>query len=51
MKVSTLADYFDTLRTPPGFRKLDGNEVEMWSDYVDEVDVLASRLKETQALC
>ncbi len=50
MKVSILDDYFDTLRTLPCFRKLDGHEVEIWNDHVDDVDVLAQRLKETQAL-
>jgi hypothetical protein len=32
MKVSILDDYFDTLRTLPCFRKLDGHEVEIWND-------------------
>src|SRR5579884_3865420 len=50
MKVSILDDYFDTLRTLACFRKLDGHEVEIWNDHVDDVDVLASRLQETDAL-
>ncbi len=50
MKVSILDDYFDTLRTLPCFRKLDGHEVEIWNDHVDDIDVLAHRLKETEAL-
>ena len=50
MKVSILDDYFDTLRTLPCFRKLDGHEVEIWNDHVDHVDVLAQRLRETEAL-
>jgi D-3-phosphoglycerate dehydrogenase len=50
MKISILDDYFDTLRTLPCFRKLDGHEVEIWNDHVDDVDVLAHRLKETEAL-
>lgn len=50
MKISILDDYFDTLRTLDCFRKLDGHEVEIWNDYVDDVNVLASRLKETEAL-
>jgi len=50
MKVSILDDYFDTLRTLPCFRKLDGHEVEIWNDHVDAVEVLADRLRETEAL-
>ena len=50
MKVSILDDYFDTLRTLPCFRKLDGHQVEIWKDHVDDVVELARRLKETEAL-
>src|SRR5260370_36543990 len=50
VKVSILDDYSDTLRTLRCFRKLDGHEVEIWNDHVDDVDVLAHRLRETEAL-
>ncbi len=50
MKVSIPDDYFDTLRTLPCFRKLHAHEVEVWNDHVDDVDVLAHRLRETEAL-
>ena len=50
MKVSILDDWFDTLRTLPCFRKLDGHQVKTWNDHIDDVDVLAHRLKETEAL-
>ena len=50
MKVSILDDYFDTLRTLSCFRKLDGHDVEIWNDHVDDIEVLAGRLKETEAL-
>jgi D-3-phosphoglycerate dehydrogenase len=50
MKVSILDDYFDTLRTLACFAKLDGHEVEVWNDHVEDIDVLADRLRETQAL-
>jgi D-3-phosphoglycerate dehydrogenase len=50
MKVSILDDYFDTLRTLACFRKLDGYDVEIWNDHVDDVAVLAHRLRETEAL-
>jgi D-3-phosphoglycerate dehydrogenase / 2-oxoglutarate reductase len=50
VKISVLDDYFDTLRTLPCFRKLDGHEVEIWSDHVEDVKVLAHRLRHTEAL-
>jgi D-3-phosphoglycerate dehydrogenase / 2-oxoglutarate reductase len=50
MKVSILDDYFDTLRTLPCFRKLDGYEVTVWNDHVQDTGVLAERLKDTEAL-
>jgi D-3-phosphoglycerate dehydrogenase len=50
MKVSILDDYFDTLRTLSCFRQLAGHEVEIWNDHVDDVDVLACRLRDTEAL-
>jgi D-3-phosphoglycerate dehydrogenase len=50
VNVSILDDYFDTLRTLDCFRKLDGHAVEIWNDHVDDLDVLAKRLRETEAL-
>ena len=50
MKVAILDDYFDTLRTLGCFRKLDGHEVVIWNDHIQDVDALASRLKDTEAL-
>jgi D-3-phosphoglycerate dehydrogenase len=50
MNVTILDDYFDTIRTLPCFRKLDGHHVEIWNDQVDDVDALAERLKDTEAL-
>ena len=50
MKVSILDDYFDTLRTLDCFRKLEGHAVTIWNDHVPDVDTLAERLKDTQAL-
>jgi D-3-phosphoglycerate dehydrogenase len=50
MKIAILDDYFDTLRTLPCFRKLHGHEVAVWHDHTDEIDVLAERLKDTEAL-
>ena len=50
MRVTILDDYFDTLRTLPCFRKLEGHQVEIWNDHVQEIDALAERLKDTEVL-
>jgi D-3-phosphoglycerate dehydrogenase len=50
MKISILDDYHDTLRTLPCFSKLAGHDVKIWNDHVHDVDLLAERLKETEAL-
>ena len=50
MKVSILDDYFDTLRTLDCFRKLAGHEVTIWNDHVQDVDALAERLRDAEAL-
>lgn len=50
MKISILDDYHDTLRTLECLRKLDGHEVEIWNDHVQDVDMLVQRLKNTEAL-
>lgn len=50
MKITILDDYFDTLRTIPCFKKLDGHDVTIWNDHVQDIDPLAERLKDTEAL-
>jgi D-3-phosphoglycerate dehydrogenase len=50
MKVTILDDYFDTLRTLDCFRKLAGHDVTIWNDHLQEVDALAERLEDTEAL-
>ena len=50
MKVSILDDYHDTLRTLACFAKLKGHEVTIWNDHLQEVEPLAARLRETEAL-
>ena len=50
MKISILDDYHDTLRTLACFTKLAGHDVEIWNDHVQDVDALAERLKDTEAL-
>jgi D-3-phosphoglycerate dehydrogenase len=50
VKVSVLDDYFDTLRTLKCFAKLAGHDVKIWNDHVQDVDRLAERLADTEAL-
>ncbi|WP_193142119.1 D-2-hydroxyacid dehydrogenase family protein [Meridianimarinicoccus sp. MJW13] len=50
MKVHILDDWFDTLRALPCFRKLDGHDVTVWTDHVEDIDTLASRLSGAEAL-
>jgi D-3-phosphoglycerate dehydrogenase len=50
MKISILDDYHDTLRTLDCFKKLAGHEVKIWHDHVQDVDALAERLRDTEAL-
>jgi D-3-phosphoglycerate dehydrogenase / 2-oxoglutarate reductase len=50
MKIAILDDYFDTLRTLDCFHRLDGHQVTIWNDHVEDVDVLAARLRDTEAL-
>jgi D-3-phosphoglycerate dehydrogenase len=50
MKISILDDYFDTLRTLDCFAKLKGHDVTIHNDHVQDVDALAERLKDTEAL-
>ena len=50
MKISILDDYHDTLRTLDCFTKLTGHAVEVWNDHVQDIDVLADRLRDTEAL-
>jgi D-3-phosphoglycerate dehydrogenase / 2-oxoglutarate reductase len=50
MRITILDDYFDTLRTMPCFRKLDGHHVDIWNDHVQDTDALAERLRDTEVL-
>jgi D-3-phosphoglycerate dehydrogenase len=50
MKISILDDYHDTLRTLACFKKLHGHDVKIWNDHVQDVETLAERLKDTEAL-
>jgi len=50
MKIAVLDDYQDTIRTLACFTKTAGHEVTIWKDHTKDVDVLADRLKDTEAL-
>src|SRR6201995_3115740 len=50
VKISVLDDYFDTIRTLDCFKKLAGHDVKIWNDHVQDVDALAERLADTEAL-
>jgi D-3-phosphoglycerate dehydrogenase len=50
MRVTILDDYFDTLRTLECFERLNGHEVTVFTDHVQDVDQLANRLHDTEAL-
>ena len=50
MQISILDDYFDTLRTLKCFGKLAGHDVTVWNDHVQDVETLAERLCDTEAL-
>ena len=50
MKISILDDYHDTLRTLRCFSKLASHDVTVFNDHVQDVDALAERLKDTEAL-
>jgi len=50
IKISILDDYHDTLRTLACFEKLKGHDAEIWNDHVQDVDRLAERLRDTEAL-
>lgn len=50
MKVHILDDWFDTLRTLPSFRRLDGHQITVWNDHEEDPEVLAERLRDAEAL-
>ena len=50
MNIAILDDTFDTVRTLPSFAKLTGHRVTIWNDHTKDTDVLAERLKDTEAL-
>jgi D-3-phosphoglycerate dehydrogenase len=50
MKVAVLDDYFDTIRGLPCFAKLRGHQVTVFNDHIEDVDALAGRLRDFEAV-
>ena len=50
MNIAILDDYQDTIRTLPCFAKVAGHHVTVWNDHTKDVDTLAARLKDTEAV-
>jgi D-3-phosphoglycerate dehydrogenase / 2-oxoglutarate reductase len=50
MKISILDDYFDTLRSLHCFAKLNGHDVTIWNDHLQDTEALAERLRDAEAL-
>ena len=51
MNITVLDDWQNTVRTLPSFQKVAGHNVTIWNDHTKDVDVLAKRLADTEALC
>jgi len=50
MKISILDDYQDVVRSLDCYGKLQGHSVKIWNDHTKDVDQLAERLQDTEAL-
>ena len=50
MNIAVFDDYQDTVRTLPSFAKVAGHAVTIWNDHTRDVDTLAARLEDTEAL-
>jgi D-3-phosphoglycerate dehydrogenase len=51
MRIAILDDYFDTVRGLPCFAMLDGHDVTIWNDHLQDTDGLAERLRNAEVLC
>src|SRR5262249_4543761 len=51
MNIAVLDDYQDTIRTLACYPKVAGHHVTIWRADTKDVDELARRLKDTEALC
>src|SRR5882757_4910688 len=50
MKITILDDYFNTVRGLACFARLDGHDVTIWNEHLQDTDGLAERLRDTEAL-
>jgi D-3-phosphoglycerate dehydrogenase len=50
MNITILDDYQNMVKTLAAFSKAAGHNVTIWNDHTKNVDVLAERLKDTEAL-
>lgn len=50
MKITILDDYHDTVKTLNCFKQLSHHDVTIWNDHTTDVDTLADRLKDSEAL-
>jgi D-3-phosphoglycerate dehydrogenase len=50
MNITILDDLLDSIRHLDAYRKLSGHHVRIWNDHTKDVDQLAERLKDTEAL-
>src|SRR5215213_9705838 len=50
MNVTVLDDYQNAVRSLDAYKKMKDHDVTVWNDHTKDVDVLAERLKDTEAL-
>lgn len=50
MKITILDDWSDTLKNLPSFSKLDGHDVTILNDHIEDIDQLAKKLVDCEAL-
>ena len=50
MKIAILDDYFDTVRSLECYSKIAHHDVKIWTDHIQDDDILAERLKDVEVL-
>jgi D-3-phosphoglycerate dehydrogenase len=50
MNITVLDDYQNVVRSLEAFQKIAAHDVTVWNDHTKDVDVLAERLRDTEAL-
>lgn len=50
MKIAILDDYADVVRKLDAFKLLEGHEITVYTDHAGDLDILAERLKDAEAL-